>query len=316
MTRIVSLLPSATEIVCQLGARSQLVGVSHECDHPAGVIGLPVLTCARCLSASDSAAIDRSVNEVLQDALAVYQIDVDKLRELDPDVIVTQNLCEVCAVSLKDVQAAVACLIRPDVHVVSLSPLRLGDILGDIWRVASALQRGAIAERVVAALNERIERVREVTRSIGERPRVLTIEWLDPIMPGGTWMPELIDLAGGVALATSPGEKTRPLDAAALHALDPQVVVIKPCGFDLRRTCAELPLLKRLPTARWSAFRDGRVYIADGNAYFNRPGPRIVDSLEILAALLHPAHFPGFARRYQDATLRVTADLGVEPAFR
>lgn len=302
--RIVSLLPSATEMVCAVGAEDQLVGVSHECDWPPSVVGRPVLTSARISLSPRSAHIDRDIRAVLKDALAVYDIDERALAAAQPDVIVTQDLCDVCAVSLDDVVAAAKKLCRPDVRIVNLRPLRLADIWADIRRVGEALGRSLQATRV---LDDMDRRVAEVKRRADEhlargaaRRNVLTIEWLDPVMVGGTWMPELVELCGGRALVTKPGDHAPTLTPAQLAALDPapDVVVVKPCGFPLARTLQEADVLSALlASQRWPAVARGEIWIADGNAFFNRPGPRIVDSLEILAACVWPEVFPDLALR-------------------
>lgn len=294
--RVVSLLPSATEMVCAVGRRDALVGVSHECDWPPDVVGLPVLTSTKVLPSRSSREIDRDVRRVLRDALAVYDVDVEGLAAARPDVIVTQDLCDVCAVSFEDVRRAVEAIARPGIRIVNLRPTRLADIWGDIRRVGAALDAAEEAERALAGLLARVDDVRrraEAAAAGADRPSVLTIEWLDPVMVGGTWMPELVTLAGGRPLVTEPGQHAPTLDRAALAALAPEVVLIKPCGFKLDRTLAEAPLLQELlGSLDWPACRSGRVWVADGNAYFNRPGPRIVDSLELLAACVHPGAFP------------------------
>src|SRR5262245_36616614 len=284
--RVVSLLPSATEIVCALGARDALVGVSHECDFPPEVEGLPVLTRARIDTSGSSAAIDAAVRAVIRDALSIYAVDDERLAALAPDVIVTQDLCEVCAVSLDDVRAAVARLAHArDVAIVSLRPTRLGDVLDDVVRVADALAVPARGRALRAELAGRIALIAARARRAVRRPRVATLEWIDPLMLGGTWMPELIELAGGVAVGASTGAPAPTIDLDALAALRPDVIVVKPCGFSLARALAEPDALARVRAAAPAA----RVYVADGNAYFNRPGPRLVESLEILAACVHPA---------------------------
>jgi iron complex transport system substrate-binding protein len=299
--RVVSLLPSATEIVCAVGAAHELVGVSHECDFPEEVRGLPVLTSARIAVGGSSAAIDAAVRAVVRDALSVYAVDEARLAELAPDVIVTQDLCEVCAVSLDDVRAAVARLARRDaVEIVSLRPTRLEHVLDDIETVGRALDRTAEAARVRAELEGRIAAIAARVPA-GPRPRVVSIEWLEPIMLGGTWMPELIELAGGVAVGARAGEGAPTVSREELRALAPEVVLVKPCGFALERTLAERDVIERdllLPGAR--------VCVSDGNAFFNRPGPRLVESLEILAALIHPAAFPDFADEHR-AVMHATA---------
>jgi iron complex transport system substrate-binding protein len=314
LLRIVSLLPSATEIVCVLGARDDLAGVSHECDWPHDVVGLPVLTRAKMMPSPSSLAIDRSVRDVVRQALAVYDIDTALLERISPDAVVTQDLCDVCAVSLTDVQSAVARLANRDVTIVSLRPERLRDIFTDIERTGTAIGRAAEATRVVASLLARVEGVRARAAAAVARPTVLTIEWLEPVMVGGMWMPELITIAGGTPLVTAPGERAPTLSLASLARLDPDVVLVKPCGFTLERTVAELEALPRvLPWSEWRCVREGRVFLADGNAYFNRPGPRIVDSLEILSACVHPEIFADHRARYPDAVLRVSPDLRTHP---
>jgi len=310
--RVASLLPSATEIVCAVGARSDLVGVSHECDHPAGVLGLPVLTRTRAALPRASGAIDRAVRAILEDALAVYEIELERLRAARPDVVVTQDLCDVCAVSLDDVRGALAELAAADVAVVSLRPERLADVWSDVRRVGTALGRAAAGERVAAELEARLTALQERTARLGERPTVLTVEWIDPVMIGGTWMPELASIAGGRALVTEPGQRAPTLAREELLALDPDVVLVKPCGFDLARAGEELATLSRnLPWDTWRAVRAGRVWLADGNAYFNRPGPRLVESAEILAACLHPRACVDLAARHRSALRRVTPDLAL-----
>ncbi|HEX5008938.1 MAG TPA: cobalamin-binding protein [Planctomycetota bacterium] len=303
--RIVSLLPSATEMVCAVGAESELVGVSHECDWPPSVVGRPVLTSSKVHLAPRSGQIDRDIRALLKDALAVYDIDEAKLAAARPDVIVTQDLCDVCAVSLADVVAAAKKLCRPDVRVVNLRPLRLADIWADIRRVGEALGREREAEAVLADMDRRVADVKRRADAYlaggAARRNVLTIEWLDPVMVGGTWMPELVELAGGRALVTQAGDHAPTLTREQLAALQPapDVVVVKPCGFPLDRTAQEADVLQALLAPRpWPAVANGEVWIADGNAFFNRPGPRIVDSLEIMAACVHPRAFADLAARH------------------
>jgi iron complex transport system substrate-binding protein len=315
--RIVTLLAAATEIVAAVGAEEDLVGVSHECDHPPGAVaGRPVLTMPRVGPLPSSVAVDRSVRQLVRDALAVYDVDADLLATLAPDVIVTQDLCRVCAVSTDDVRAAVARLAaKADVRLVTLHPRCLGDILDDVARVAAAVGRQAAGARVVAGLRKRIEHVRTVAGGLPRRPRVLTVEWIEPVMLGGLWMPELVELAGGEPLGVVAGQPAPTVALDALARLTPDVVVVKPCGFTVERALAELPVLARtLPWAAWTGpDRTARVYVADGNAYFNRSGPRIVDSLELLAALLHPGSFPDEAARAAGAVVRIGPGMEILP---
>jgi iron complex transport system substrate-binding protein len=294
--RVVSLLPSATEMVCALGAASELVGVSHECDFPADVRGLPVLTRTRLGPLGSSRDIDDAVRSVVRDALSLYAIDEKALGELSPDLIVTQDLCEVCAVSLDDVRSAVARLAgRENVSIVSLNPRRLEDVLDDVMRVGDALGREAEGRRVRRELDARIRAVAERAERGSSRPRVVSIEWLEPVMLGGTWMPELIGLAGGTAVGVRAGELAPTVSSDELRALAPDVVLVKPCGFDVERAMKERELVERIAHA---AGAGARVYVSDGSAYFNRPGPRLVESLEILAACIHPALFDDFANKH------------------
>lgn len=316
--RIASLLPSATEIVALVTDAADLVGISHECDFPAAVEGLPVLTRTRMALPDSSAGIDRVVRRILEDALTVYEVRIDELRAARPDVVVTQDLCDVCAVSIDDVRAALRELAADDVELVSLSPTRLGEVWDDVRRVGSAIGRAAEGEARAAELERRVDALEARTAALGTRPSVLTVEWIDPVMIGGTWMPELVRIAGGEALVTQPGEHAPTLDLDALRALDPDVVLVKPCGFELERSEREAEvLLRTLPWDTWRAVREGRVFVADGNAYFNRPGPRLVESAEILAACLHPGALPDLVTKHAPVVRRVRPDgswAAFEPA--
>jgi iron complex transport system substrate-binding protein len=305
VNRIVSLLPSATEIVCALGAAEQLVGISHECDFPTEIRGLPVLTRSRIDAAGTSRAIDEAVRGVIENALSIYAVDDARLGALAPDVIVTQDLCEVCAVSLDDVRAAVARLAHRDaIRIVSLRPTRLGDVLDDVERVAEALGLRARGREVRAGLAARIEAVTaRASTAPGAGPRVVSVEWMEPLMLGGTWMPELIERAGGNAVGAIAGGPAPTITAAQLAELAPEVVVIKPCGFSLERALAERAVIERDLIAPLGG--RARVYVTDGNAFFNRPGPRLVESLEIMAACVHPERFGDFAQAHAGAIARL-----------
>lgn len=293
MHRIVSLLPSATEIVCALGFEAQLVGRSHECDWPPAVKRLPALTSPKFNPEGSSAAIDQRVRQIVGEALSVYRVDAEALRELRPDVIVTQSQCEVCAVSMREVEAAVAGWIGgPPPRIVSLAPYALGDVLNDMRRVALALGAGTSGSELVAELNRRLTEIAQAAARITARPRVACIEWIEPLMAAGNWMPELIAMAGGTNLFGAAGQHSAWMTFDELAAQDPDLILITPCGFDLVRSAAELPALTRqFEWPKLKAVRERQVFLADGNQYFNRPGPRIVESLEILAELLHPERF-------------------------
>lgn len=286
--RIISLIPSATEIVAALGMTGCLVGRSHECDYPTEVRHLPVCTQPKFDPQGTSLQVHERVTDLLQSALSVYRVDTNALEQLRPTHIITQAQCEVCAVSLADVEQAVRALSGGQPQVISLQPDTLADVWNDIRRVAAALevQEGKLLE----ALSARVEICAQQTRvPDAARPSVACIEWIEPLMAAGNWVPEMVDLAGGKNLFGVSGRHSPWLTWADLLAADPEVIVVMPCGFDLARTREESEALIRRP--EWQnlrAARTGRVYITDGNQYFNRPGPRLVDSLEILAEILHP----------------------------
>lgn len=303
--RIVSLIASATEIVCALGLREQLVGISHECDHPPDVTTLPVLSAPKVDAARPAGEIDRYVREIVGQGLSVYRVDVAALERLEPDLIVTQDHCEVCAVSLKDVEAALCALTNRDVTVCSLHPGCLADITRDFQRVADAAglpQRGAA---LTTAFRDRIEAVRQRSAAAHHRPRVACLEWLEPPMAAGGWMPELIEAAGGDPVLVESGESFRTVRWDDVRAADPEVVVMLPCGYPVSQTIRELErdeISREVAALR--AVREGAGWVLDGNAYFNRPGPRIADSAELLAGVLQPNACGEFLQRYSHAATR------------
>jgi iron complex transport system substrate-binding protein len=290
--RIVSLLPSATEIVCRLGLEAQLVGVTHECDFPPAVRALPKVTRTLVPTDAGSAEIDRLVRERRQGRGALYSLDEEVLERLRPDLIVTQALCEVCAVAEDEVQAA-ACRLPGRPRVVNLEPETLSQVYGAVRQVAEAAEAGSKGEEVVRALEERVSAVTARTGGIRSRPRVALLEWLLPPFSCGHWSPELVRLAGGEEVLGRAGERSRTLTWDEVAAAAPEVVFVACCGFDLERTLADVDALREV--AAWPelpAVRAGRVYVTDGSQYFSRPGPRLVDSLEMLAHALHPASHP------------------------
>jgi iron complex transport system substrate-binding protein len=291
MPRIISLIASATEIVCALGFEDQLVGRSHECDYPPAVRRLPVCTAPKFEVHGSSRAIDERVRGLVRDGLSVYRVDEALLRELEPDVIVTQSQCEVCAVSLRDVERAVCSWLGKCPAVVSLLPNALADVWEDIERVALALGDDPRGAELVLRLKERMADI--AARATGlSRPAVGCIEWADPLMAAGNWVPELVGLAGGVNLFGQAGKHAPTLNWEEVVAGDPDVLVLMPCGYDLARTRQDVPVLAGRPGwAGLKAVRHGRVIVTDGNQFFNRPGPRLVESLEILAEVLHPERF-------------------------
>ena len=292
MYRIISLLPSATEIVCALGFEDQLVGRSHECDFPHSVTRLPVLTSPKFDPEGTSAEVDQRVKKILSEALAVYRVDADRLRELQPDFIVTQSQCDVCAVSMREVEDAVAQWTGAQPRVISLAPYELHDVFNDMEHVATALGAPDRGREVVARLRQRMMAIETRAKSAGSRPRIACIEWIDPLMAAGNWMPEMIAMAGGENLFGKAGEHSPWMKFEELANANPDVILIAPCGFNMERTAIDLPLLTERPEwAGLKAVRDRKIFLGEGNQYFNRPGPRIVESLEILAEILHPELF-------------------------
>jgi iron complex transport system substrate-binding protein len=290
LPRIVSLIASATEIVNALGQFDQLVGRSHECDYPPSVSALPVCTAPRIEVTGDSREIDRQVKESVREALSVYRVFDDVLERLQPTHIITQVQCEVCAVSLRDVEQSVARRLDSAPRIVPLSPNALEDIWTDIRRVAAALDLPARGETVIRGLVERMRDISARALAQPERPRVACIEWLEPLMAVGNWVPALVEMAGGVNLFGEAGKHSPWMTWEQLVEKDPDIIITMPCGFDLERTAGEMHWLTARPG--WSelrAVRSGEIYITDGNQFFNRPGPRVVESLEILARILHPA---------------------------
>lgn len=290
--RIITLIASATEIVCALGYREQLVGRSHECDFPASVSSLPVCTAPKLNAEVPSRLIDQQVKDILTQALSVYRVDADQVRALRPDVVVTQSQCEVCAVSLRDVEQALCDWIDSRPRIVSLEPNALADVWKDIRLVAEAIGAAGRGDELVTALRQRMANVQAKARALSARPTVACIEWIDPLMAAGNWMPELVEMAGGVNLFGEAGKHSPWMTWEELRAKDPNVIVVLPCGFDIERSRREMPALASRPDwPELRAVRDGRVFLADGNQYFNRPGPRVAESLEILAEILHPGAF-------------------------
>ena len=288
--RIVSLLPSATEIIDCLGLTNALVGRSHECDYPTSVKDLPVCTEARLDSNKKSGVIDAEVQTLIQQALSIYRIKTDVLEQLQPTHIITQDQCDVCAVNLPEVEKAIAQLTKSQPQVISLQPVLLEEVWHDIQHVGQTL--GVDAKPVLNQLQTRIDTISNRVVGAIEKPTVVAIEWTEPLMVGANWIPELIEIAGGEPLLSMKGENSPYGYWESLIDLDPDIIVIMPCGFGLERTAQESKVLTKHPAWKTlKAVKNGKVYIVDGNSYFNRPGPRLVDSAEILAEIFHPQLF-------------------------
>jgi iron complex transport system substrate-binding protein len=287
--RIVSLIASATEIVHALGQFEFLVGRSHECDFPEAVVSLPVCTRPAIPVSGDSREIDNLVKDRLREAISVYEVFSDVLERLQPTHIITQTQCEVCAVSLKDVEAALAAGLSSNPQIVPLHPNALADVWEDIRRVAGALGIAERGESTVEELKARMCAISRRAMADRSRPTVACIEWLEPLMAAGNWVPELVEMAGGINLFGEAGKHSPWMSWEELVQADPEVIVVMPCGWDPDRTRPEMHWLTDRPEwAQLRAVRNAQVHLTDGNRYFNRPGPRLVESLEILAAILHP----------------------------
>jgi len=290
--RIVSLIPSATEIIATLGLSKAIVGRSHECDYPPEIAHLPVCTQARLNGNAPSNAIHEQVNSILQSALSIYKIKVDVLQRLQPTHIITQDQCDVCAVSLPEVEKAVSELTHSSPQLISLQPNTLQDVWSDIERVGNIF--GVDTVKILENLEARVKICHHKIQglSVIEMPTVACIEWTDPLMTAANWIPELINLAGGQTLFSIMGKPSAQLNWETLITTNPDVIIFMPCGFDLRRTQQEAKSLTQRPEwQKLHAATTGRVFVTDGNAYFNRPGPRLADSVEILAEILHPDIF-------------------------
>jgi iron complex transport system substrate-binding protein len=291
-TKIISLLPAATEIVCALGLEANLVGRSHECDFPETVKQLPVCSEANFPDGLSSNDIDIKVKEILADALSVYSVKREVIKQLAPDVVITQAQCEVCAVSLTEVEEALENYLDKEARIISLQPNSLDDIFNDIKTVADGLNVTEAGNILLEELNERVDIIRHKLKFIESKPTVACIEWLQPLMLSGNWVPDLVSIAGGTSILTETGKHSPYVEWFDIQVQDPDILVVMPCGFSIQRTLKEIDLLLQLPGfSEMKAVKNNRVYIADGNQYFNRPGPRIVDSIEILAEIINPKQF-------------------------
>ena len=291
--RVCSLLPGATEIAFALGLGDDVVGVTHECDYPAEARQKPIVV--RSLIDSHrmtSREIDQWVSERLRSKKSLYVIDEKQLREAAPDVILTQGLCDVCAIDYSEVVSVSEALAKKPT-IVSLTPNCLNDILDDVGRVGEATGQRQKAEQVVRDFQERIAAVRRHTVQLPTRPRVACLEWFDPIYAAGHWVPEMVELAGGQDVLGRKGEPSAKIDWNKVVELAPDVIVLMPCGFDVSQTLRGAPALRQLEGWReLSAVKAGRVFAVNGHAFFSRPGPRLVDGLELLAHIIHPEVFP------------------------
>ena len=292
--RIVSLLPAATEWVCALGGAEALVGQSHECDHPPDVADRPVVTAPTYEAEGDSAAIDEAVQQQVQEGLSLYHVDLERLRELDPDLIVTQDQCDVCAVSRTELDERLADWTGGAPEVFSMQPTTLKEVLDEALRLGRTMDRLDRAMELIGELEARLKRLRDrigVDRRTDPEslPTVACIEWLEPFMVAGHWMPDVVEMAGGRAVLSTEGEPTRRVDWGAFRETNPDVIACMPCGFTIEETRRDLHYLtEREGWKELDAVQNGRVALLDGNAYYNRPGVRLYRAIEVLASVLYP----------------------------
>jgi iron complex transport system substrate-binding protein len=290
--RIVSLIASASEILASLGLTRDQVGRSHECDFPPEIMGLPICTSPAFVTSGSSAEIDQRVKAQIADALSVYEVSREMLDKLQPTHVITQTQCRVCAVSLEDVERALVGWVSSRPKLIALEPNALADVWSDIQRVAVACGVPERGEKAIQTLETRMREISARACHSPVRPRVACIEWHEPLMAAGNWVPELVEMAGAVNLFGQAGAHSPWMTWQQLFDADPDVIITMPCGFDLGRTRSEMYWLTgRSEWSKLRAVQDGQVYLADGNQYFNRPGPRLVESLQILAEILHPEAF-------------------------
>ena len=285
--RILSLISSSTEIIYSLGLGSKIIGRSHECDYPPHIRILPFCTEPRFDINGNSLQIDNNIKSLLQDALSVFLIDEKKLNELKPDIIITQSQCEVCAVSLNDLEKAVENIIGESPKIVSTEPHSLDDVWKDILKIGIALNVEKKAHSLIQKLKLRIQKLKSLTKGLNT-PSVVCIEWIEPLMAAGNWVPELVKLANGINLIGSRGEHSPWIDIKKVVDQNPDKIIIMPCGYNIEKTESEMSSLTI--DKEWNSLRavqNNQVYITDGNQYFNRPGPRLIDSLEILVEIIH-----------------------------
>ena len=290
-TKIVTLIPSATEIVAFLGQKKSIIGRSHECDYPHGLNHVTKLTSPKINVDGTSIEIDKQINTILANSLSVYKVDVQKLKELDPDYIITQAHCEICAVSFAEVENIVSKNLNKNTKIISLQPNTLNDVFNDIKRVAKDLNiENEVNKNLIENLNERLIKIKKLSLEQKNKPTVACIEWMDPLMIAGNWIPEMVEIAGGKNILGKSGNDSHWIKIEELINKDPDIIIFLPCGFNIKKTQGELKLIlkKNDGWKKLKAFKNNKFFVADGNQFFNRPGPRLIESLEIFAEIIHP----------------------------
>lgn len=290
--RIVSLLPSATEIVAALGLGTNLVGRSHACDFPIEVRQIPSMTRPRVNALKPSRTLHRNVTKLIEKVLSVFEVDAERLRAAKPDFIITQHQCEACAVTEKDLADALAKWTGSKPTIISLAPTKLSEVWASFGTVGEMMDLGWAGRELAEQARERVQVIAERAPPLKDRPTVACVEWLDPPMIAGNWIPDLVVAAGGRPVMAKSGQHAESTTLGKIAEASADAMVLMPCGFDLERTMTEgREFLARPSMAKTRSVRDGRVWAVDGNAYFNRPGPRLMTSVEILTEILNPGLF-------------------------
>ena len=292
MKKIVTLIPSATEIVAFLGEKDSIVGRSHECDYPPDLNKIKKLTSPKINVDGTSGEIHKQINTILENSLSVYKVDIKELKKLEPDVVITQAHCEVCAVSLAEVEEIVAKHLNEKTKIISLQPNTLGEVFDDIKKVAEGLNLDKVTtEGLIKPLEQRVKNIQ--IKSLKKKKTVACIEWIDPLMAAGNWIPEMVKISGGEDVFGKSGKDSHWITFDEIKNYDPEVIIFLPCGYNIEKTKEEVEnlLIKETKWSNLKAFKDKDLFIVDGNQFFNRPGPRLVESLEIFAEIIHPNLF-------------------------
>lgn len=287
MLRIISLIPSATEIIHRLGSGGLLVGVSHECDYPEIVTDLPICSYPRFNSEGNSVEIDTQIKTILENALSIYHIKKEEMSELKPDLIITQSQCDVCAVSLSDVRKSLQEILHINPKIISLEPKKLDDVWDDIRTIAAELNKNDVADEMIDSFLDTISNISN-SRENTSGPTVACVEWIEPLMFAGNWVPEMVEIVGGINQFSEKGEHSSWSDPKELFDSDPDIIIFMPCGYSMKKTKIELDRVLSLDGWKdLKSIKSGGAYLVDGSQFFNRPGPRLLDSIKILDEIIN-----------------------------
>ena len=294
ITKIVTLIPSATEIVAFLGQKNSIVGRSHECDYPKDLNNVTKLTSPKINVDGTSDEINKQINTILENSLSVYKVNVEKLKKLNPDFIITQAHCEVCAVSFSEVKNIVDKYFNRKTKIISLEPNTLNDVFNDIKRVAKDLNiENESNNKLIENLEIRLKKIKNLSAKQKQKPSVACIEWIDPLMIAGNWIPEMVEIAGGTNILGKSGDNSHWIKFEEIIIQNPEIIIFMPCGFNIEKTKKELDsyIKKNNSIHSLKAYKNHKLFVVDGNQFFNRPGPRLIESLEIFAEIIHPNIF-------------------------